>query len=127
MELTEEQYYKALDDIYRQGRFDEYADRTGRKQAKAVRDRLNRQKNCPYCHSGHQLIYEKDNSVRLVRINLRGNKKHPYCLNVTYKNKLIEDDYEPGGWVIKNPAEHYRTAINYCPMCGRPLGGNEDE
>lgn len=86
-----------------------------------------KQNNCPYCHPGHQIIYEKDNSARLVRINLRGNKKHPYCLNVTYKNKLIEDDYEPGGWVIKNPAEHYRTAINYCPMCGRLLGGSEDE
>ena len=34
-----------------------------------------KQKNCPYCHSGHQPIYEKDNSARLVRINLKGNKK----------------------------------------------------
>jgi hypothetical protein len=60
MELTEEQYYKALDDIYRQGRFDEYADRTGRKQAKAVRDRLNRQKNCPYCHDRANLLQSND-------------------------------------------------------------------
>ena len=79
------------------------------------------QKSCPYCHSGHQPIYEKDNSARLVRINLKGNKKHPYCLNFVYKDKLEKDDYEPGGWRIANPAEYYRSAINYCPMCCRPL------
>lgn len=80
-----------------------------------------KQKNCPYCHSGRQPIYEQDNSARLVRINLRGNKKHPYRLNFTYQDKLKKDDYEPGGWKITNPAEHYRPAINFCPMCGRDL------
>lgn len=29
--------------------------------------------------------------------------------------------FNTSGWRITNPAEHYRTAVNFCPMCGRDL------
>lgn len=122
MKLTERE--KAYHDGYEQGWFDEYAELMGYDQAEKVKAKIDKQKNCPYCHVGHQPIYEQDNSARLVRINLRGNKKHPYHLNFTYQDKLEKDDYEPGGWRITNPAEHYRTAINFCPICGRDLRGD---
>lgn len=36
---------------YDQGRFDEYADQMGKEQAERVRARLEKQKNCPHCHT----------------------------------------------------------------------------
>lgn len=118
MELTEEQYYKALDDIYQQGRFDEYADRTGRKQAKAVRDRLNRQKNCPYCHLPYEIM-----PINVKETDYDDEKWWAcYTDRLGYVQRIIymqrECDFEP--WTIaieSNP--------KFCEMCGRPL--NEDE
>lgn len=124
MELTEEQYYKALDDIYQQGRFDEYADRTGRKQAKAVRDRLNRQKNCPYCHPGSDLkanfgVAWEGNALAFDNVDspqvMSGG---PYSGDITFDldtNQLISYGESTDPTTID---------ILYCPMCGRPLGGN---
>ncbi len=61
-----------------------------------------KQKNCPYCHGICRAILEAPD----------------FKLNVGCKD-LICDFKKTGGWI--NPP------INYCPMCGRPLGGNEDE
>lgn len=45
---------KKLDEYHRgyeQGRFDEYADRMGLKQAQKVKQDIEQQKNCPYCRN----------------------------------------------------------------------------
>ena len=45
---------------YKQGRFDEYADRMGREQAEKIRARLYKQKNCPYCRNKENLLQSND-------------------------------------------------------------------
>ena len=98
MKLTED----ALTEAYNQGRFDEYADRVGRKQAETVRDRLNRQKNCPYCHGTKRIrdafIYQHSRQILMLESN-----------SLTYTLVL------PKGRIYE--AQQY---ILYCPMCGRP-------
>ena len=125
--MDKDKEFEAYHRGYDQGRFDEYADQMGYNKAKLIKNRIEKQKNCPYCHSGHQWIYKKDNSARLVTVKLKGNKSHPYRLWFSYRDKLEKDDYEAGGWEIRNTTEHYGVYINYCPMCGRTLGGNEDD
>ena len=62
-----------------------------------------KQKNCPYCRKGKkELIYEQDNSARAVRVRIKGQGKRGYRLIVNYRNKLEEDEYEPGGWIVGN-------------------------
>ncbi|WP_346708931.1 hypothetical protein [Limosilactobacillus oris] len=100
--MDKDKEFEAYHRGYDQGRFDEYADRTGRKQAKAVRDRLNRQKNCPYCHAPGTTF-----------VNLAD-------LQICLKKYAIVCDNKRGCYKVQFP-------IFYCPMCGRPLGGNEDE
>ena len=81
-----------------------------------------RQNNCPYCRKGEKkLIYEQDNSARVVRVRIKGQEKRGYRLIVNYRNKLEEDGYEPGGWIVKNTTKRYGSDINFCPMCGRDL------
>ena len=123
MELTERE--KAYHKGYEQGRFDEYAERMGYEQAEKVKAKIDKQKNCPYCRKGKKkLIYEQDNSARAVRVRIKGQGKRGYRLIVNYRNKLEEDEYEPGGWIVKNTTERYGSDINFCPMCGRDLRGD---
>lgn len=86
------------------------------------------QKDCPYCHGGekHKALYIKDNKARRIVLNIKNDKHHPHSIAVWYKDFTIGDDYEPGGWIVKNAPLKYWTSINYCPMCGRKLGNDDD-
>ena len=64
------------------------------------------QKNCPYCHDRANLLQSNDERPvdgGIVYISKDG------CLN------SVTDE------------GHVYRKIKYCPMRGRPLGGNEDE
>ncbi len=86
------------------------------------------QKNCLYCHGGenHKALYIKDNKARKIVLNLKNDKHHPHSIAVWYKDFTVGDDYEPGGWIVKNVPLKYWASINYCPMCGRRLGSDDD-
>lgn len=86
------------------------------------------QKNCPYCHGGenHKALYFKDNKARKIVLNVKNDKHHPHSIAVWYKDFTIGDDYEPGGWIVKNVPLKYWASINYCPVCGRPLYEEEE-
>ena len=99
MKLTERE--KAYHDGYKQGRFDEYAERMGYGQAEKVKAKLDKQKSCPYCH-------KKDRDHGL---------------------KMIEDDPDgQAGLVLRDDGWHLWTAdpftfevwrpISYFTMCG---------
>lgn len=126
---NEQEYFKTYHNGYDQGRFDEFADRVGKEQAEKVKGKLEQQESCPYCHGGekHKALYIKDNKARRIVLNIKNDKHHPHSIAVWYKDFTIGDDYEPGGWIVKNVPLKYWTSINYCPMCGRPLNEEEHE
>ena len=65
-----------------------------------------KQKNCPYCHERANL--------------LQSNDERPIDGDIVYINK---DGYLNS----ETDCCHVYRKANYCPMCGRPLGGNEDD
>lgn len=92
---------------YDQGRFDEYADRMGKERAERVRARLEKQKNCPYCHGTeriqNRLIYETRRDILVLKDN---------SLEYTL--------------ALPNHKEYEAQAyVEYCPMCGRYLLNEE--
>lgn len=117
MKLTERE--KAYHDGYKHGRFDEYAERMGYGQAEKVKAKLDKQKNCPYCHGDVALkdVYIDPQNDYTLWID--GNKLQEIilcdaCL-VVGTNRI---DGSTNAW-------DQPITINYCPMCGRPL--NEEE
>lgn len=105
MKLTERE--KAYHDGYEQGRFDEYAERMGYDQAEKVKAKIDKQKNCPYCHGFKRirdaLIYQHSRQILMLESN-----------SLTYTLALP-----------KSRVYEVQQYINYCPMCGRPL--NEED
>lgn len=102
MKLTERE--KAYHDGYEQGRFDEYAERMGYDQAEKVKAKIDKQKNCPYCHGVENLLQSND------EIPIEG--------DIVYIN-------DSGYLNLETDVIHAYRKINYCPMCGRPL--NEEK
>ena len=49
--MDKDKEFEAYHRGYDQGRFDEYADQTGYNKAKLIKNRIEKQKNCPYCHA----------------------------------------------------------------------------
>ena len=107
MKLTERE--KAYHDGYKQGQFDEYAKRMGYGQAEKVKAKIDKQKNCPYCH-------EKDGDHGLKMIKVSSD----------YQSELVLGEDGWYLWVANPLTFQVMIPINYCPACGRPLGGNED-
>lgn len=105
MKLTERE--KAYHDGYKQGRFDEYAERMGYGQAEKVKAKLDKQKNCPYCHG-----------------KMQSDKK---VLDKTPDGSAWLDMADSGNFEyhIKGTIIFGAKKFKYCPMCGRPL--NEEE
>lgn len=107
MKLTERE--KAYHDSYEQGRFDEYAERMGQDQAEKAKAKIDKQKNCPYCHekgAEHYVKMIQDIPGSGMGLMLRNDGWHIWTsLRLTYVGSL--------------------KPINYCPICGRPL--NEEE
>ena len=83
------------------------------------------QKNCPYCHPGSNLPPHNawdDGELQFEELD----------------DPKVDNSGDCWGDIGFAPAEKILTSwgegeeplvinINYCPMCGRPLGGNEDE
>lgn len=107
MKLTERE--KAYHDGYEQGRFDEYAERMGYDQAEKVKAKIDKQKNCPYCH--------EKGAARHVKMI----QDIPGCTMGLIKRK--------DGWhlwaSLRLTFIGSLEPIAYCPKCGRPL--NEEE
>ena len=125
MKLTERE--KAYHDGYEQGRFDEYDERMGYDQAEKVKAKINKQKNCPYCHAGSDLpslyngspwdgtglCFERVDDPTTVFV---GNNTYGDIEFNALERTLISwgDGTDP-----------LVVGINYCPMCGRRLIDNE--
>lgn len=60
-----------------------------------------KQKNCPYCHNGETFSGEFG-WIAAVR---------------EFDSRIIAISPDENVCILN---------VNYCPMCGRPLGGNED-
>lgn len=104
--MDKDKEFEAYHRGYDQGRFDEYADQMGYNKAKLIKNRIEKQKNCPYCHDRANL--------------LQSNDERPIDGDIVYISK--------DGYLNSETDEcHVYRKIKYCPMCGRPLGGNEDD
>lgn len=115
--MDKDKEFEAYHRGYDQGRFDEYADQTGYNKAKLIKNRIEKQKNCPYCQGGKPLMEEgkpRDDYYNCVWIDKQGRLQQrtdatgAVCVDTAY------GDGNDG------------KQLSYCPMCGRPLGGNED-
>lgn len=104
---NEQEYFKAYHNGYDQGRFDEFADRMGKEQAKKVKGELEQQKNCPYCRSkdpdANAEIYK--NGDEYLAIGSDGN------VEIDEGNLVMEENYYL----------YQEKLFKFCPMCGRPL------
>ena len=71
---------------------------------------------CPYCQGGKPLLEEgnpRDDDYNCVWIDKKGRlQQKTDAMSFTWIDTACDDDGKQ---------------LNYCPMCGRPLGGNEDE
>ena len=79
-----------------------------------------KQKNYPYCHSEKPLF------------SIMGDEIVGYIANCLDSQQLtVVYDFSPEAItdeeLINAPFGNHKCAIHYCSMCGRPLGGNEDE
>lgn len=115
----EKAHTKWFKEGYEQGRFDEFADRTSTKQAKKVKERMERQEHCPYCHEPfrpHRIgMFCSGGDVLVIKSHIRPGMQ----LGTSYVT-------------IQNPLDgteltHMVDPIKYCPECGRELGDDNDE
>ena len=125
MKLTERE--KAYHDGYEQGRFDEYAERMGYDQAEKVKAKIDKQKNCPYCHVGSRIesFYNgspwDDTELSFDRVD----------------DDVVSVGNDTWGEINFDPVNRTLTSwgegtdplivkINYCPICGRSLSDEND-
>lgn len=115
----EHTYSKLFSEGYKQGRFDEFADRTSTKQAKKVKERMERQEHCPYCHEpfrSHQIgVCYLGDDVLVIKSHIRPGRQ----LGLSY----ITAQKALSGIELTRMID----PIKYCPMCGRELGDDDDE
>lgn len=114
MKLTERE--KAYHDGYKQGRFDEYAERMGYDQAEKVKTKIDKQKNCPYCHPGSKVNGREcwyHTTLALGEVIDSCTYTELYFDPVNRFLEAIDED-------------ELFIDINYCPMCGRPLEDDEE-
>lgn len=112
---NEQKRLKAYHNGYEQGRFDEYADRMGKKQAEKVKGRLERQKNCPYCHAPYRPFIS---TGREAPLNLDGDGLIYMGVSNVLGNGPITETTLGVINVLKVPN---------CPFCKRPLNGDADQ
>ena len=114
--IYEEEDRQVLSDAYhndyQQGQFDEYASRMGNKQAEKMKARMEQQKNCPYCRSkdpdANAEIYK--NGDEYLAIGSDGD------VEIDEGNLVMEENYYL----------YQEKLFKYCPMCGQPLGDDEE-
>ncbi len=111
---NEQEYFKAYHNGYDQGRFDEYADRMGKEQSEKVKGKLERQKNCPYCHDEKTIMSVSDDEIVIYIANSLGSQ--PLTTIFDFSNEAITDEE-----FMAMPFGNCKKKINYCPMCGRRL------
>lgn len=104
MEEDKDQLLKIYSNAYEQGRFDEYADRMGHDQAEKVKAKIDKQKNCPYCHRGKPLIDAVHHEYRQEFV-----KSFKQAVHIEGDRLFVEEETTD------------TRQINYCPMCGRSL------
>ena len=126
MKLTERE--KAYHDGYKQGRFDEYAERMGYDQAEKVKAKIDKQKNCPYCHPGSNIKSSYGGSAwNNSRLDFESVKDDPLIMN---NGECCYGDisFDPERKMLSSIGDGVdllTVRVRYCPMCGRPL--NEEE
>lgn len=111
MKLTERE--KAYHDGYEQGRFDEYAERMGYDQAEKVKAKIDKQKNCPYCHVNDAIPIGLRLGKPLEDYTYSDSPDDFYVGTDGHHAFLVEDQYEQGYFNV--------SRLYYCPMCGRSL------
>lgn len=117
MKLTEMElaYYNG----YKQGRFDEYADSIGSEQTEKVEAKIDKQKNCPYCHANKEATkeyYKVRPDVAKDGMSF-GKIRNSWCNSIGYDGQT---------YYFCSFGNVYGCPINYCPMCGRPLNKEEE-
>ena len=110
----EQKRLEAYHNGYDQGRFDEFADRMGKEQAKKVKGELEQQKNCPYCHSEKPLFSIMGDEIVGYIANCLDSQQ--FTVVYDFSPEAITDEE-----LVNAPFGNHKCAINYCPMCGRPL------
>ena len=111
----EQKRFEAYHNGYDQGRFDEYADRMGKEQAEKVKGKLERQKNCPYCHAPYKPFIS---TGREAPLNLDGGGLIYTGVSNVLGNGPITETTLGVINVLKVPN---------CPFCKRPLNGDADQ
>ncbi|WP_123799454.1 hypothetical protein [Limosilactobacillus fermentum] len=77
-----------------------------------------KQKNCPYCHSEKPLFsIECDEIVGYIANYLDSQQ---FTVTYDFSPEAITDEE-----LVNAPFGYCKYAIDYCPMCGRPL--NEED
>lgn len=76
------------------------------------------QKNCPYCHSEKPLFSIMADEIVGYIANCLDSQQ--FTVVYDFSPEAITDEE-----LINAPFGNHKCAINYCPMCGRPL--NEEE
>lgn len=81
---------------------------------KKVKGKLERQKNCPYCHDEKTIMSVSDDEIVIYIANSLGSQ--PLTTIFDFSNEAITDEE-----FMAMPFGNCKKKINYCPMCGRRL------
>lgn len=76
------------------------------------------QKNCPYCHSEKPIMTVLNDEIQIYIANSLDSQ----LLTAVYDfppEAITDEEF------MNAPFGAERQAINYCPMCGRPLRGDD--
>ena len=111
---------KSFKEGYDQGRFDVFAGRTA-KQTQAVKERMERQAHCPYCHEpfkekklGNATVMDSHGSTMFSVTRVLTSARVPALM---FKFKELFSGCET----------RHLVECSFCPECGRKLGDDNDE
>lgn len=118
--MDKDKEFEAYHRGYDQGRFDEYADQMGYNKAKLIKNRIEKQKNCRFCHYPFR-------RMRLIDVLGEDDQWQRFYAerraDALIDMKLVIQK----SWEGTQTINLYSYYPNNCPACGRPLGGNEDD
>lgn len=79
-----------------------------------------KQKNCPYCHSEKPLFSIMADEIVGYIANYLDSQQ--FTVVYDFSSEVITDEE-----LINAPFGNHKCAINYCPICGRPLNEEDND